>query len=80
KYCISKLEKPSERSYEGSFYKDYKHGDALYCWPTGHKFIGKFSLNRKEGYGQQVFPDGATWFVYHSLFLWIKYSVIPIKY
>uniref|UniRef100_A0A8C2WTP8 MYND-type domain-containing protein n=1 Tax=Cyclopterus lumpus TaxID=8103 RepID=A0A8C2WTP8_CYCLU len=32
----------------------------LYCWPTGHKFTGKFYLNRKEGYGQQLLPDGAT--------------------
>lgn len=46
--------------YEGLFHKDSRHGRGQYCWPTGHKFIGKFYLNRKEGYGQQVFPDGTT--------------------
>uniref|UniRef100_A0A3Q2Y7W6 MORN repeat containing 3 n=1 Tax=Hippocampus comes TaxID=109280 RepID=A0A3Q2Y7W6_HIPCM len=46
--------------YEGSFYQDYRHGDGMYCWPTGNKFIGKFYLNWREGYGKHIFPDGAT--------------------
>uniref|UniRef100_A0A3Q3A6K9 Ankyrin repeat and MYND domain containing 1 n=1 Tax=Kryptolebias marmoratus TaxID=37003 RepID=A0A3Q3A6K9_KRYMA len=29
-------------------------------WPTGQKFIGKYYLNRKEGYGQLIYPDGAS--------------------
>ncbi|XP_057696152.1 ankyrin repeat and MYND domain-containing protein 1-like isoform X3 [Corythoichthys intestinalis] len=39
----------------------------MYCWPTGNKFIGKFYLNWREGYGKHIFPDGATFKgLYHA--------------
>uniref|UniRef100_A0A8C2Z933 Uncharacterized protein n=1 Tax=Cyclopterus lumpus TaxID=8103 RepID=A0A8C2Z933_CYCLU len=41
----------------------------------GHTFTGKFYLNRKEGYGQQLLPDGATFQV-----KWIKRGFFSIQF
>jgi hypothetical protein len=50
--------------YEGAFHRDYRHGEGVYSWPSGHKFTGKFYLNKKDGFGRKEFPDGSSFQVW----------------
>uniref|UniRef100_A0A8D3BC57 MYND-type domain-containing protein n=1 Tax=Scophthalmus maximus TaxID=52904 RepID=A0A8D3BC57_SCOMX len=50
----------ARRRHRGPVLRSWGPTGTLYCWPTGHKFTGKFYLNRREGYGLHLFPDGAT--------------------
>uniref|UniRef100_A0A8C9WEP5 MORN repeat-containing protein 2-like n=1 Tax=Scleropages formosus TaxID=113540 RepID=A0A8C9WEP5_SCLFO len=42
------------------FESHYRHGEGVYRWPGGSRFVGKFYLNEREGYGTQYFSDGTV--------------------
>ena len=34
------------------------HGEGIYTWPDGRKYLGEYSRDKKEGYGTYYWPDG----------------------
>lgn len=40
---------PDGKSYEGSYYKDKKHGFGTFKWPNGRKYAGKWENGKQHG-------------------------------
>ena len=40
---------------------DCKHGQGIYIYPDGWKYVGQWENDRKHGYGTMTHPDGTKY-------------------
>ena len=45
-------------NYTGDFENDLYHGEGIYRWPDGQKFVGSFFANNKHGAGTFYYSRG----------------------
>jgi hypothetical protein len=48
--------------YEGSYFKDKKHGVGYFEWESGNSYAGGYKVDERSGYGVMRWTDQSSYF------------------
>ncbi|WP_051620467.1 MORN repeat-containing protein [Paenibacillus sp. UNC451MF] len=50
-----------QESYQGQIWNGLKHGEGVYCWPDGTRYLGQWSRDVEHGVGVKHFANGDSY-------------------